>query len=251
MPVPNEIIFPGCTELCNRDFFLSLGRKELLKMQKIWYISPSNQGANLGVDGYGSERDQMYALALEITPHLDWAGVSFVIPEKDVSLTERVRQSNEMNACFHLALHSNAGGFGKAHGPVALYYSEAGPVLCQKLVDALLALGQKSNRATHVKQQKSLYELRKTKAPAALLEVDFHDSSVGVEFITKHRSQIAEAIAKVIIEAEGKEFVPVGPCELLARAVKLGFFPADTDWDAPMTRREGAYLALKLLEGGE
>lgn len=220
-------------------------------MNRIWYLSPSNQGANLGVDGYGSERDQMYALVLEITPHLDRAGVSFVVPEKDVSLTERVRQSNEIGACFHLALHSNAGGFGKAHGPVALYYSEAGQEFCRKLVDALLALGQKTNRASHVKQQKTLYELRKTAAPAALLEVDFHDSSTGVEFITRRRSEIAEAIARVIIEADGKEFVPMGPCEALAKAVRLGFFPADTDWDSPMTRREGATLALKLLEGGE
>ena len=45
-------------------------------MNRIWYLSPSNQGANLGVEGYGSERDQMYRLVLEITPHLDRAGVS-------------------------------------------------------------------------------------------------------------------------------------------------------------------------------
>lgn len=220
-------------------------------MNKIWYISPSNQGANLGVNGYGSEREQMYALVLEITPHLDRAGVSFVVPEKTVSITERVRHSNEMGVCFHLALHSNAGGNGKAHGPVGLYYSEAGKAFCEKLVDALLALGQKSNRSYHVKQEQSLYELRKTAAPAALIEVDFHDSPLGVEFITKRRSEIAEAIARVIIEADGKQFVPLGPNETLEAAVKLGLFPADTDWDGPMTRREGAQLALKLLKGGE
>ena len=223
-------------------------------MNKIWYISPSNQGANIGVNGYGSERDQMYALALEITPHLDRAGVSFVIPEKTVSLTERVRQSNELGAVFHLALHSNAGGNGKAYGPVALYYSQTGKDFCQKLVDALLALGQKTNRASHVVEQKSLYELRKTKAPAALLEVDFHDSSAGVEFITRRRAEIAEAIAKVIIEADGKQFVPAGPQESLDEAVRLGLFPENTRWDEPVVRRELAHLALRLrqiLGGGE
>lgn len=223
-------------------------------MSHIWYLSPSNQGANIGVDGYGSERDQMYALALEITPHLDRAGVSFVIPEKTVSLTERVRQSNAMGAFFHLALHSNAGGNGKAHGPVALYYSQTGKAFCQKLVDALLALGQKTNRSSHVKEQKSLYELRNTKAPAALLEVDFHDSSVGVEFITKRRREIAEAIARVIIEADGKQFVPAGPQEALEEAVRLGLFEKTTQWDEPVIRRELAHLALRLrqiLGGGE
>lgn len=223
-------------------------------MGKIWYISPSNQGANMGVDGYGSEQSQMYLLAMEITPHLDRAGVSFVVPERNVSLTERVRQSNGIGACFHLALHSNAGGGGKAYGPVALYYSDAGLEFSRKLVDALLALGQRSNRSYHVKEEKSLYELRKTHAPAALLEVDFHDSPIGVQFITANRSRIAEAIAKVIIEADGKEFVPSGPWESREEAVRLGLFPAESQWDAPMTKGECADLALKLkaiLEGGE
>lgn len=215
-------------------------------MSKIWYLSPSNQGANMGVDSYGSERDQMYALALEITPHLDRAGVSFVVPEKTASLAARVRQSNEIGACFHLALHSNAGGNGKAFGPVGLYYSEAGKAFCEKLVESLLALGQKSNRSYHTKQERSLYELRKTKAPAALIEVDFHDSAVGVEFITKHRAEIAEVIARVIIEADGKQFVPYRQDEPLTEAVKLGLFAPETDWDTLMTKRDGADLALKL-----
>ena len=222
-------------------------------MSKIWYLSPSNQGANMGIDGYGSERDQMYALTLEITPHLDRAGVSFMVPEKTVSLTERVRQSNETGACFHLALHSNAGGGGKAYGPVGLYYSEAGKEFCGKLVDSLLALGQKSNRSYHVKQEKSLYELRRTNAPAALIEVDFHDSSAGVEFITKRRGDIAEAIARCIIEADGKQFVPAGSQAYLEEAVQLGLFGKDTNWDDPLTKREGANLVLKLktlMEGG-
>ena len=223
-------------------------------MSKIWYLSPSNQGTNMGIENYGSERDQMYLLTMEITPHLDRAGVSFVVPERTVSLTERVRQSNDLGCCFHLALHSNAGGCGKAYGPVGLYYSDTGKAFCEILVDALLALGQKSNRSYHVKEQKSLYELRKTYAPAALLEVDFHDSSVGVEFITSRRAEIAEAIAKVIIEADGKEFVPVGPVEAREETVKLGLFPAGTDWDEPMTKGECADIALKLKaiwEGGE
>ena len=223
-------------------------------MSNIWYLSPSNQGANIGVDGYGSEKEQMYLLVNEITPHLDRAGVSFVVADGNMTIQNRCKESNEMGAAFHFCLHSNAGGSGKAWGPVALYYSEAGNIFCQKLVDALLALGQKTNRACHVKEQKSLYELRKTNAPAALLEVDFHDSSVGVEFITKHRSEIAEAIAKVIIEADGKKFVSPGPQESLEEAVRLGLYPANTDWDAPVVRRELAHLALRLrqiLGGGD
>ena len=222
-------------------------------MANIWYLSPSNQGANMGVDGYGSERDQMYELALLIAEHLDRAGVSFVIPEKTATLSQRVKQSNEMTAHFHFALHSNAGGNGKAWGPVALYYSEKGREFSRKLVDALLALGQQTNRSYHIKEEKSLYELRKTTAPAALLEVDFHDSSVGVEFITKRRTEIAEAIARVIIEADGKQFVPPENSQW-DTAVELGLVPETArpshllNWgDAA-----GALLrALTLVKGGE
>ncbi len=217
-------------------------------MNRIWYLSPSSQAANLGIGDYGSERDQMYALTLEITPHLDRAGVSFVVPERDAPLAHRVRQSNALGVHFHLALHSNAGGGGKAHGPVALYYSDAGKAFCEKLVDALLSLGQKTNRSSHVKQQKTLYELRKTHAPAALLEVDFHDSPVGVEFITRRRSEIAEAIAKVIIEADGKQFVPAVEDGILEEAVGLGLFEENTHWEEPVIRRELAHLAMRLRE---
>lgn len=226
-------------------------------MNKIWYLSPSNQGNNVGVDGYGSERDQMYLLIHEITPHLDRAGVSFHVPEKTMQIAQRVKESNEMEACFHFALHSNAGGKGKAWGPVALYYSDTGKVFSQNLVASLLALGQKNNRSYNIKQQKDLYELRNTKAPAALLEVDFHDSSVGVEFITKRRAEIAEAIAKVIIEADGKEFVPETSGDHLELAAKWGLFDTDRTgsyrWQEPLTRQDAAILAVrlkKLLERG-
>ena len=79
-------------------------------MNKIWYISPSNQSANIGAGNYGSEKKQMNLLADEIIPHLDRAGVSFHRGDPDMSIQERARESNDMNAVFHLALHSNAGG---------------------------------------------------------------------------------------------------------------------------------------------
>ena len=213
-------------------------------MSKIWYISPSCQKANIGVGDYGSEMEQMYLLAYEITPHLDKAGVSFIVPERNKDLTQRCKESNEVGAYFHIALHSNAGGKGLARGPVALYYSETGKIMGGKLVAALLALGQESNRSNHLVEQKSLYELKRTKAPAVLLEVDFHDSPDGVEFITSRRKDIAEAIARVIIREDGKEFVSSSKTET---AVNLGLFPTETDWQSPMSKEDAAILAVDLL----
>ena len=216
-------------------------------MRNIWYLSPSNQSGNVGIDGYGTEKDQMYQLVHEITPHLDRAGVSFHVADGNATLAQRCKESNEMWAAFHLCFHSNAGGNGKAWGPIALYYGDEGKKLGEQLVAALLALGQQNNRSYNIKQQKTLYELRKTTAPACLLEVDFHDSSVGVAFLTRRRSEIAEAIAKVIIAADGKEFTPVTTGEYVDQCISWGLFDKDGgSWSAPLTREEAARLAVRL-----
>lgn len=217
-------------------------------MSKIWYLSPSNQGANVGVGNYGTEKEQMNLLLDEIIPHLDRAGVSFHRADADMSLTNRVKESNEMDACFHLALHSNAGGQGKARGPVAFYYSEKGRNFGEKVVAALLSLGQENNRSSNVLQNKSFYELRRTTAPACLLEVDFHDSESGVEFLMKRRSEIAEAIARAIIESDGKSFVPITNGEYIDRAIKLGLFPDSTNWNSALSKEEAAIILMRLLD---
>ncbi len=216
-------------------------------MSKIWYLSPSNQAANIGIDGYGSEKEQMNLLVEQIVPHLDRAGVSFHVGDADISIEERVKESNEFRARFHLALHSNAGGQGRACGPVAYYYSEAGKAFGEMAVAALLSLGQQNNRAENIKQEKGFYELRKTKAPACLLEVDFHDSPAGVAFLTKRRSEIAEQIARVIIEADGKAFVPITGGECLELCRKWGLFDG-SDWNKPLSRKEAAAALVRLKE---
>ena len=220
----------------------------MFKMSKIWYLSPSNQASNMGTGDYGSEKAQMNLLLDEIIPHLDRAGVSFHRADPDLSLTARVKESNEMGACFHFALHSNAGGSGTARGPEAYYFSETGKQFGEKLVYALLALGQENKRSSNVKQNKTLYELKATSAPACLLEVDFHDNPAGVEFMTKRRSEIAEAIATVIIASDGKAFVPVTNGEYIQRAIEMGFFDRSTRWSDALSKEEAAVIIMRLLD---
>lgn len=217
-------------------------------MSKIWYLSPSNQSANMGIGDYGTEKEQMNLLVDEIIPHLDRAGISFHRADPDLDLTARVKESNKMNARFHLALHSNAGGKGLARGPEAFYYSETGKQFAQKLIASLLTLGQENTRSSNVKQEKTFYELKATSAPACLLEVDFHDTPSGVEFLTARRSEIAEKIAKAIIEFEGKTYVPTTNGEYIDRAIRLGLFPSNTNWDSALSKEEAAIILMRLLD---
>ncbi len=220
-------------------------------MNHIWYLSPSNQSENMGINGYGSEQSQMYLLADAITPHLDRCGVSFHVADPDMTLAQRCTASNKMGAAYHLALHSNAGGNGQAWGPIAFYYS-AGKALSEELIHQLLALGQKNNRYSNVQQNSTFYELRKPNAPACLLEVDFHDSAVGVDFLTGRRNEIAAAIAKAIVAVDQKQWVdpPAKEEDTRSEAIALGLLDADSlgnhRWQDYMTREEAALALLRL-----
>lgn len=214
-------------------------------MNKIWYLSPSRQTANIGINGYGTEAEQMYRLADCVTPHLDRCGVSFHLADMEQTLADRVKEANAMGAGYYLALHSNAGGNGTACGPVGYYYS-AGLPLAEKLVANLLATGQKSNRSRNLVKNTSFYELKKPTAPAVLLEVDFHDSAEGVTFLTTRREDIAVAIAKAIVEMDGKQWVEPGSDA--EQAVALGLLTPDGDdyWSSCMTHEEAAAALLRL-----
>ena len=111
-----------------------------------------------------------------------------------------------MGADYYLALHSNAGGGGQAWGPIAFYY-EAGEPLARKLAQELLATGQKNNRAYNVAKHTGLFELYAPDGVTCLLEVDFHDSLVGVDYLLNRREDAAKAIAKAIVAIDGKQWV--------------------------------------------
>ena len=217
-------------------------------MNEIWYISPSRQTGNIGIGNYRSECQRMYELTDRITPYLDRCGISFVVADQEKNLPERAAEANAMGAAYYLALHSNAGGNGKAYGSVA-YYHTAGKALAQTLAKELLATGQKNNRSQNVVKNTSLYELRSPAAPACLLEVDFHDSETGVEFLLNRMEDAAKAIAKAIVFIDGKEWVED---ESLLQAAELGLFNAEEDgdyrWEDAITRAEAAFAIIKLKQ---
>jgi len=213
-------------------------------MANLWYISPSDQSSNRGIGNYGTEKEQMNLLADAIVPHLDRCGVQFHLASPNVPIDDRPALANQMGADYYLALHSNAGGAGRAWGPIAFYHT-SGKALAERLSQELLATGQQNNRSSNVVKNTSLFELRAPVAPAVLLEVDFHDSAVGVAFLTERREDAAQAIAKAIVAIDGKQWVAPTSSER-EQAVSLGLFPANTKWEDPITYEAAAKALLRL-----
>lgn len=192
-------------------------------MGKLWYLSPSDQTGNTGINGYGTEEAQMNALLDAITPHLARCGVRYHRASRDLGIDYRPAESDALGADYYLALHSNAGGGGAAYGPIAFYYA-AGKELAEELIWQLQKTGQKSNRYQSVVQNRNLYETRTMKAASCLLEVDFHDSAEGVNFIIGRRADAARAIAMAICAIDGTAWVDEDPFreQMRTHLVKLG-----------------------------
>lgn len=159
-------------------------------MGKLWYLEPVGPDGQHRHQRLCTEEAQMNALLDAITPHLARCGVRYHRASRDLGIDYRPAESDALGADYYLALHSNAGGGGAAYGPIAFYYA-AGKELAEELIWQLQKTGQKSNRYQSVVQNRNLIETRSMKAASCLLEVDFHDSAEGVNFIVGRRADAA------------------------------------------------------------
>lgn len=79
-------------------------------------------------------------------------------------------------------------------------------------------------------------------------EIVPHLDRAGVSF---HISRPAEKIARCILKAENREFVPETRGECLEIAAKWGLLEANEKgnyrWQEPLTRAEAAVLAVRLI----
>lgn len=229
-------------------------------MANLWYLSPSSQYGNRGIGNYGTEAEQMNLLMDKIVEHLDRHGVDFHRAEPEATIEEKCAESDALGARWYFALHSNAGGGGQAWGPVA-FHGGLGEGFAQRLVEELLATGQKNNRASNVQNGISLYEINRPKAKSCLLEVDYHDSQVGVDYIMNRRADAARAIAKAIVITDGKSWSEEEKQDddgssrwakaFTEEAKNLGLFTGDERgyrWQDSITREELAAVLIKLKE---
>lgn len=184
------------------------------------YLSPSKQPGNLYAVGNTNEEKEMVALAMRIKSILDeeyiceahLATLSF-----DIGAEGRPKEAKDKNCDIYLAIHSNAGGKGKAQGAVALYHPKRpdSKLLAEYLVMELNSIcPYKSNRSQDLVdgmaafQGKGYGEIRvpaKLGMTPVLMETNFHDHPGIAKWIIENKEIIARAYVSALVRFMGIE----------------------------------------------
>ena len=170
------------------------------------FLSPSTQEYNPYIDG-GNEEYYMNIITDALIPYLESAGIEYERNDPSKTFANSVKLSNAGNFGLHLALHSNAAppqDSGKFTGSQVYYYD--GSVQGKKAADIFANnLKEIYYAPENVKTvpTKTLGELNRTKAPAILIELAYHDNPVDAEWIRDNIGTIAQNLALSVSEFLG------------------------------------------------
>jgi len=174
-------------------------------MKKI-FISPSSQEANTYTTGT-NEETVMNLIADSLIPELVRHGVGVMRNNRNNTYAGHISQSNGYGPDLHLAIHSDASGginTGKARGCTVFCYdpsdpSKIGTQFAEKIYKNISALTPTEDRGVR-SGKASISEIKYTHAPAALVEIAFHDNPDDAQWIVNHISQIAHGLLLAILE---------------------------------------------------
>ena len=189
------------------------------------YLSPSTQEWNQYVTGSGSEEYNMNRLADALVPYLVSNGIRYTRNTPDMTAASSIRQANQGQYDFYLALHSNASGpghYGENRGIIAFYYpgsqeGQRGAELIAKNLREIYPLpDQVTTRATT-----TLGEVRLPRFPSVLVEIGYHDNYADAVWVEGHTDDIAQQLARALTEFFGLPLIY--PMDPLAGTVRVGY----------------------------
>lgn len=183
-------------------------KKGGMRMPRV-YLSPSLQEYNLYVNG-GTEEEITNLIADAMEPYLLASGIEFTRNRPEMSLGEAIAASNAGNYDLHFAIHSNAAPeslAGKLQGVDAYYFynSPYGREMADIVTENMKQVYPDGEKVQSVATA-TLRELRRTNAPAVLVEVGYHDNIEDAQWIKENIDQIAKALAKSIADYFGVPF---------------------------------------------
>lgn len=159
----------------------------------------------------------MNQIADAMEPYLRAAGIRYGRNDPATSAAASIRQGNQGNYDFYLALHSNASGDGtsegRARGIIAFYFptSANGKRAAELIVKNLRAIYplpyQVSTRSTT-----SLGEVRQPRMPAVLVEIGYHDNTEDANWVSGNIQLIAQNLVESLCQYFGLPFIyPIVP----------------------------------------
>ena len=184
----------------------------------IVFLSPSTQDWNPYVTGSGSEEYWMNRIVDAMEPYLQSNGIPYRRNDPDTSAGAAIREANSGYYDFYLALHSNAIGNGSAQtsarGIIAFYYpgsagGQRGAELIAKNLREIYPLPDKvTTRPTT-----ALGEVSRSRFPAVLVEIGYHDNEADARWIESHIDAIGQNLAMSMAEYFGLPFTYPGPSQ--------------------------------------
>lgn len=170
------------------------------------YLSPSTQEFNPYAGG-GNEEQYMNLIADAMEPYLAASGIRFTRNTPDMTAASSIAASNSGNYDLHLALHSNAFATGNARG-IEAYYSPASVrgKRFAEIVARNLQLIYPLPNSSRIVPTTSLGEVTRTRAPAVLVEIGYHDNPQDAQWIRDNVNAIAENLVLSLTEYFGIPF---------------------------------------------
>ena len=176
--------------------------------EKIICIDAGHGGDDPGaVNGKRYEKTAALAIAKKVAARLIADGYKVVFTrglDKNLSLAERCRISNDREADAFISIHLNAATNKKASGIETWRYEKVGSTT-KKLANEVQAelIGATGAVDRGVKTTTAFYVLKHTKAPAILVEAGFISNSADCQklFNASYQTKVAKAIAKGVKSA--------------------------------------------------
>lgn len=179
----------------------------------IIYLSPSNQSQNYGVSsvGYTTEKEMMNRIADIVEQKLKDAGIIVYRNDPEKDIPDWLYESKKVHADFHFAIHSNASIAHESNGMEIFVNEHTSKSLsiANKIYDDLYKIyPYKSKEAARGVRFASGSLGETTISNGALIEIAFHDEKNDAKWIVTHLEEIANTLAKSMIE-----FYQVGDIE--------------------------------------
>ena len=173
------------------------------------FLSPSTQDYNPYVTG-NNEEYYTNLIADAMIPYLKASGIRYGRNDPSGSVSTSIAMSNAGTYDLHLAIHSNAAPesmAGKLRGPDVYYYrdSSRGRRAAEIFANNLKMIYPLPSLVTTVPTT-SLAELRRTQAPAVLVEIAYHDNWDDANWIIANIDAIAENLALSVADYLGVAF---------------------------------------------